>query len=132
MGDGHFGVVQKAIWIKSDGEKLGCAVKHLKKGTMELLTEVVNMQQLCHENIVRLYGVCLKEDMKMLMVKNFRNSNYPTFAIPFGPIKIIFMTLILQGVQKPDFCNISINFLFFQNNPIEGFLCKKSVARIEK
>jgi hypothetical protein len=44
-------------------------------------------------------------------------------------------THIYRVVKKPHFCDFSSNFLpnkIFLNDPVGGFLCEESFARIEK
>ncbi|KAK0063773.1 serine/arginine repetitive matrix protein 2 [Biomphalaria pfeifferi] len=73
LGEGEFGVVQQAVWTTETGEKLQVAVKKLNRdkvntGTQNFLKEVVIMQDIDHEHIVRMFGVVLDTDDSLMMV----------------------------------------------------------------
>uniref|UniRef100_A0A2C9JW39 non-specific protein-tyrosine kinase n=1 Tax=Biomphalaria glabrata TaxID=6526 RepID=A0A2C9JW39_BIOGL len=73
IGEGEFGVVQQAVWTTETGEKLQVAVKKLNRdkvntGTQNFLKEVVIMQDIDHEHIVRMFGVVLDTDDSLMMV----------------------------------------------------------------
>ncbi len=58
---GHFGVVKKALWSTNSQQKT-VAVKflHSQSGdTSDLINEISCMCGLNHENLIRLYGICL-------------------------------------------------------------------------
>lgn len=73
LGEGEFGVVQQGLWTTETGEKVQVAIKCLTKeklhtGTTEFLKEANIMQNIEHENIVRMYGVVLDKDDSLMLV----------------------------------------------------------------
>ncbi|XP_052072142.1 activated Cdc42 kinase-like isoform X16 [Mytilus californianus] len=73
LGEGEFGVVQQGLWTTETGEKVQVAIKCLTKekmhtGTTEFLKEANIMQNVDHENIVRMYGVVLDKDDSLMLV----------------------------------------------------------------
>ncbi|XP_024313518.1 cysteine-rich receptor-like protein kinase 10 isoform X1 [Brachypodium distachyon] len=84
LGEGGFGAVYKGVL--SEGEEI--AVKRLsqssRQGTEELKTELVLVANLQHKNLVRLVGVCLEEQEKLLVYEYMPNRSLDT--ILFGTI----------------------------------------------
>ncbi|TVU16911.1 hypothetical protein EJB05_32914, partial [Eragrostis curvula] len=82
LGEGGFGTVYKGVM--SDGQEI--AVKRLSlgstQGVQELKTELVLVAKLQHKNLVRLIGVCLEEDEKLLVYEYMPNRSLHT--ILFG------------------------------------------------
>ncbi|XP_076085870.1 uncharacterized protein LOC143056612 isoform X18 [Mytilus galloprovincialis] len=73
LGEGEFGIVQQGLWTTETGEKVQVAIKCLTKekmhtGTTEFLKEANIMQNVDHENIVRMYGVVLDKDDSLMLV----------------------------------------------------------------
>ena len=67
LGEGQFGTVSQGVWELNEGEVLSVAVKALHKtakleNRLKFLQEAAIMGQFLHPNIVRLYGVVLRED----------------------------------------------------------------------
>lgn len=103
LGEGHFGKVMKAeaIDMTPDKPKMTVAVKVLKEGTShtakkEFFREACLMNEYSHRNIVRLIGVCAKDQplcmvfeyMEMGDLHSFLRQNAPdsTFSFPLkGP-----------------------------------------------
>ncbi|KAL6864856.1 hypothetical protein ACP4OV_016007 [Aristida adscensionis] len=78
LGEGGFGAVYKGVL--SDGQEI--AVKRLSlgsgQGVQELKTELVLVAKLQHKNLVRLIGVCLEEDEKLLVYEYMPNRSLDT------------------------------------------------------
>ncbi|KAL5660019.1 hypothetical protein ACJX0J_027144, partial [Zea mays] len=78
LGEGGFGAVYKGIL--SEGQQV--AVKRLSlgstQGLTELKTELVLVARLQHKNLVRLIGVCLEEDEKLLVYEYMPNRSLDT------------------------------------------------------
>ncbi|KAJ3692903.1 hypothetical protein LUZ60_011998 [Juncus effusus] len=85
LGEGGFGAVYKGIL--SNGEEI--AVKRLSKdsdqGLGELKNELVLVAKLQHRNLVRVLGVCLEEQEKLLVYEFVPNRSLDT--ILFDPSK---------------------------------------------
>ncbi|XP_037476880.1 cysteine-rich receptor-like protein kinase 6 isoform X1 [Triticum dicoccoides] len=83
LGEGGFGVVYKGIL--PDNEEI--AVKRLshssRQGIEELKNELVLVAKLQHKNLVRLLGVCLEEQEKLLAYEYMPNKSLDT--ILFDP-----------------------------------------------
>ncbi|KAI5013325.1 hypothetical protein ZWY2020_028279 [Hordeum vulgare] len=83
LGEGGFGVVYKGIL--PDNEEI--AVKRLsqssRQGIEELKNELVLVAKLQHKNLVRLLGVCLEEQEKLLVYEYMPNKSLDT--ILFDP-----------------------------------------------
>ena len=67
LGSGEFGDVKKALWTKSDSEKLEVAVKTLKedavsKERVKFLQEAAVIGQFHHPHVVMLHGVVLEDE----------------------------------------------------------------------
>ncbi|WVZ96473.1 hypothetical protein U9M48_042108 [Paspalum notatum var. saurae] len=78
LGEGGFGAVYKGIL--SEGQEI--AVKRLSlgstQGLTELKTELVLVAKLQHKNLVRLIGVCLEQDEKLLVYEYMPNRSLDT------------------------------------------------------
>ncbi|XP_062183449.1 cysteine-rich receptor-like protein kinase 10 [Phragmites australis] len=78
LGEGGFGAVYKGAL--SEGHEI--AVKRLslgsKQGVEELKTELVLVAKLQHNNLVRLVGVCLEEEEKLLVYEYMPNRSLDT------------------------------------------------------
>ncbi|KAJ1255038.1 hypothetical protein BS78_K296100 [Paspalum vaginatum] len=78
LGEGGFGAVYKGIL--SEGQEI--AVKRLSlgstQGLAELKTELVLVAKLQHKNLVRLVGVCLEQDEKLLVYEYMPNRSLDT------------------------------------------------------
>lgn len=78
LGEGGFGAVYKGIL--PDGQEI--AVKRLSKssaqGIGELKNELVLVAKLQHKNLVRLVGVCLQENEKLLVYEYMPNRSIDT------------------------------------------------------
>ncbi|KAJ1261732.1 hypothetical protein BS78_09G053600 [Paspalum vaginatum] len=78
LGEGGFGAVYKGVL--SEGQQV--AVKRLSlgstQGITELKTELVLVAKLKHKNLVRLIGVCLEEDEKLLVYEYMPNRSLDT------------------------------------------------------
>ncbi|KAL6865246.1 hypothetical protein ACP4OV_016397 [Aristida adscensionis] len=78
LGEGGFGAVYKGVL--SEGQEI--AVKRLSlcstQGLEELKTELVLVAKLQHKNLVRLIGVCLEEDEKLLVYEYMPNKSLDT------------------------------------------------------
>ena len=68
LGDGSFGVVRRGEWSTPSGRILPVAAKVLKQDTLtqpgvfeDFVKEVQAMHALDHENLIRLYGIVLRE-----------------------------------------------------------------------
>uniref|UniRef100_A0A0E0I1Q4 Cysteine-rich receptor-like protein kinase 25 n=1 Tax=Oryza nivara TaxID=4536 RepID=A0A0E0I1Q4_ORYNI len=85
LGEGGFGVVYKGILL--EGQEI--AVKRLseasKQGIEELKTELLLVAKLNHKNLVRLVGVCLESDEKILVYEYMPNRSLDT--ILFDTVK---------------------------------------------
>ncbi|EES17896.1 cysteine-rich receptor-like protein kinase 10 [Sorghum bicolor] len=85
LGEGGFGAVYKGVL--PDG--LEIAVKRLslgsRQGVEELKTELVLVAKLQHKNLVRLVGVCLEEQEKILVYEYMPNRSLDT--ILFDSVK---------------------------------------------
>ncbi|XP_044362047.1 cysteine-rich receptor-like protein kinase 6 [Triticum aestivum] len=79
LGEGGFGAVYKGSL--PDGQDI--AVKRLSRfsqqGIGELKNELVLISNLQHKNLVRLIGVCLQEDEKLLVYEYMPNKSLDTF-----------------------------------------------------
>ncbi|WVZ96468.1 hypothetical protein U9M48_042105 [Paspalum notatum var. saurae] len=78
LGEGGFGAVYKGVL--SEGQEI--AVKRLSlgstQGLTELRTELVLVAKLQHKNLVRLIGVCLEQDEKLLVYEYMPNRSLDT------------------------------------------------------
>ncbi|TVU16899.1 hypothetical protein EJB05_32902, partial [Eragrostis curvula] len=78
LGEGGFGAVYKGVL----SEGLEIAVKRLAlssgQGLEELKTELVFVANLQHKNLVRLIGVCLEQDEKLLVYEYMPNRSLDT------------------------------------------------------
>ncbi|KAL6624702.1 hypothetical protein ACP70R_032023 [Stipagrostis hirtigluma subsp. patula] len=78
LGEGGFGAVYKGVL--SEGQEI--AVKRLSvgstQGVEELKTELVLVAKLQHKNLVRLLGVCLEQDEKLLVYEYMPNKSLDT------------------------------------------------------
>ncbi|KAL6619536.1 hypothetical protein ACP70R_034675 [Stipagrostis hirtigluma subsp. patula] len=78
LGEGGFGAVYKGVL--SEGQEI--AVKRLSlgsgQGIQELKTELVLVAKLQHKNLVKLIGVCLEEDEKLLVYEYMPNRSLDT------------------------------------------------------
>ncbi|KAG2598552.1 cysteine-rich receptor-like protein kinase 10 [Panicum virgatum] len=78
LGEGGFGAVYKGVL--SGGREI--AVKRLslgsRQGVSELKTELVLVAKLQHKNLVRLIGVCLEQDEKLLVYEYMPNRSLDT------------------------------------------------------
>ncbi|XP_038981818.1 cysteine-rich receptor-like protein kinase 6 [Phoenix dactylifera] len=85
LGEGGFGAVYKGLL--SDGREI--AVKRLStsstQGLGELKNELVLVARLQHRNLVRLLGVCLEEEEKLIVYEYVPNRSLDT--ILFDPVK---------------------------------------------
>ncbi|XP_026658904.2 putative receptor-like protein kinase At4g00960 isoform X2 [Phoenix dactylifera] len=85
LGVGGFGAVYKGILPN----RQECAVKRLsttsRQGLAELKNELVLVAHLRHKNLVRLLGVCLEEQEKLLAYEYVPNRSLDT--ILFDPVK---------------------------------------------
>ncbi|XP_028549603.1 cysteine-rich receptor-like protein kinase 10 isoform X2 [Dendrobium catenatum] len=83
LGAGGFGSVYKGIL--PDGREI--AVKRLSTGSgqglEELKNELVLIAKLKHKNLIRLHGICLEEQEKLLVYEYVRNKSLDT--ILFDP-----------------------------------------------
>ncbi|KAF1748140.1 hypothetical protein GCK72_024607 [Caenorhabditis remanei] len=69
IGQGHYGVVYKAVYApsKSLEEKVVC--KHLKDGKIsEFYDEAKTMSEFCHPNILRLIGIALDDSSRLPII----------------------------------------------------------------
>ncbi|KAM3385157.1 hypothetical protein ACQJBY_009233 [Aegilops geniculata] len=84
LGEGGFGVVYKGIL--PDNEEI--AVKRLsqssRQGIEELKNELVLVAKLQHKNLVRLLGVCLEEQEKLLAYEYMPNKSLDTILFDPG------------------------------------------------
>uniref|UniRef100_A0A0D9WZX8 Uncharacterized protein n=1 Tax=Leersia perrieri TaxID=77586 RepID=A0A0D9WZX8_9ORYZ len=87
LGEGGFGVVYKGDLPK--GQQI--AVKRLartsKQGIEELKTELLLVAKLNHNNLVRLIGVCLEENEKILAYEYMPNRSLDTILFDAQKIK---------------------------------------------
>ncbi|EHA8588333.1 cysteine-rich receptor-like protein kinase 6 [Cocos nucifera] len=85
LGQGGFGTVYQGIL--PDGRQI--AVKRLttssRQGVEEMKNELALLAKLQHRNLVRLLGVCLEEQEKLLVYEYVPNRSLDTFL--FDPIK---------------------------------------------
>ncbi|KAI0497854.1 hypothetical protein KFK09_021092 [Dendrobium nobile] len=85
LGEGGFGSVYKGIL--PDGQEI--AVKRLSRGSgqglEELKNELVLIANLQHRNLVRVHGVCLEDEEKLLIYEYVPNKSLDT--ILFDPTK---------------------------------------------
>ncbi|VAH29318.1 unnamed protein product [Triticum turgidum subsp. durum] len=84
LGEGGFGAVYKGVL--SEGEEI--AVKRLSQsstqGIEELKTELVLVAKLQHKNLVRLLGVCLEGQEKLLVYEYMPNRSLDTVLFDAG------------------------------------------------
>nr|CAH7760487.1 unnamed protein product [Callosobruchus chinensis] len=73
LGDGSFGVVRRGEWTSPNGRSVPVAVKVLKADALnqpgvfeDFIKEVQAMHVMCHQNLIRLYGVVLSQPMMMV------------------------------------------------------------------
>ncbi|KAJ6848822.1 putative receptor-like protein kinase [Iris pallida] len=87
LGEGGFGAVYKGTL--PDGQEI--AVKRLSassnQGIGELKNELLLVAKLQHKNLVRLRGVCLEQEEKLLVYEYVPNRSLDTFL--FDPIKSV-------------------------------------------
>uniref|UniRef100_A0A0E0QBL0 Protein kinase domain-containing protein n=1 Tax=Oryza rufipogon TaxID=4529 RepID=A0A0E0QBL0_ORYRU len=80
LGEGGFGAVYKGF-LPGGGQEI--AVKRLSQnsgqGIGELKNELALIAKLQHKNLVRLVGVCLEEDEKLLVYEYMPNKSLDTF-----------------------------------------------------
>ncbi|ONK55299.1 uncharacterized protein A4U43_UnF5280 [Asparagus officinalis] len=85
LGQGGFGTVYKGTL--PNGEDI--AVKRLsagsRQGMQELKNELILVAKLQHKNLVRLLGVCLEEDEKLLVYEYVLNRSLDNFL--FDPVR---------------------------------------------
>ncbi|KAH0459173.1 hypothetical protein IEQ34_011987 [Dendrobium chrysotoxum] len=85
LGEGGFGSVY--LGLLPDGREI--AVKRLstrsRQGINELKNEMILVAKLQHKNLVRLYGVCVEDQEKLLVYEYVPNKSLDT--ILFDPIK---------------------------------------------
>ncbi|XP_005172355.2 non-receptor tyrosine-protein kinase TNK1 isoform X1 [Danio rerio] len=107
LGSGSFGVVRKAEWHTPTGRVLPVAVKTLRSGQVDLvsdfLQEVTSMQSLDHPNIIHLYGVVLTHPLKMVTELAPLGSLYDTLRLRHGEYPLsrlwLFSTQIAAGME---------------------------------
>ncbi|KAL6864854.1 hypothetical protein ACP4OV_016005 [Aristida adscensionis] len=77
LGKGGFGTVYRSQGVLAEGQEI--AAKRLshasRQGVEELKTELVLLAKLQHKNLVRLIGVCLEEDEKLLVYEYMPNKS---------------------------------------------------------
>uniref|UniRef100_A0A914E731 receptor protein-tyrosine kinase n=2 Tax=Acrobeloides nanus TaxID=290746 RepID=A0A914E731_9BILA len=66
LGHGYFGVVYCAHWRQPDGNRIECAIKVLNQN--HFTKEIMNMENLRHENIVHLYGFSFDHKRRVCIV----------------------------------------------------------------
>ncbi|TVU16908.1 hypothetical protein EJB05_32911, partial [Eragrostis curvula] len=134
LGEGGFGAVYKGVM--SDGQEI--AVKRLslgsKQGVQELKTELVLVAKLQHRNLVRLIGVCVEEDEKLLVYEYMPNRSLDTILfdsqqskeLDWGKrLKII--GGVARGLQDLKPSNVLLDFDY--NPKISDFGLAKLVNR---
>uniref|UniRef100_A0A914EGG6 receptor protein-tyrosine kinase n=1 Tax=Acrobeloides nanus TaxID=290746 RepID=A0A914EGG6_9BILA len=71
LGHGYFGVVYCAHWRKPDGNRIECAIKVLNQDNSDFTQEIMNMENLRHENIVQLYGLSFDHKKRVCIVLEY-------------------------------------------------------------
>ncbi|KAJ3670354.1 hypothetical protein LUZ60_010678 [Juncus effusus] len=103
LGEGGFGAVYKGVL--PNGEEI--AVKRLSKdsgqGLGELKNELVLVAKLQHKNLVRVLGVCLEEQEKLLVYEYVPNRSLDTILFdPFkkGELDCMKRLKIINGIAR--------------------------------
>jgi len=100
LGEGGFGAVYKGSL--PDGQDI--AVKRLsqcsQQGIGELKNELVLISNLQHKNLVRLIGVCLQEDEKLLVYEYMPNKSLDTFLFGIIQTTITLLYSYIPGKKK--------------------------------
>ncbi|KAL0911305.1 hypothetical protein M5K25_019437 [Dendrobium thyrsiflorum] len=103
LGEGGFGSVYRGLL--PDGREI--AVKRLstrsRQGLSELKNELILAARLRHKNLVRLHGVCLEEQEKLLVYEYLPNKSLDT--ILFDPRKSVLLDWlkrykIIEGIAR--------------------------------
>ncbi|XP_062503622.1 ephrin type-A receptor 4a-like isoform X2 [Corticium candelabrum] len=86
IGSGEFGVVEKAVWIVNDREKLTVAVKTLTNEAnaddrVKFLREAAINGQFRHRNVVRLHGVVTVGSPIMLVLEYMKNGDLKHYLV---------------------------------------------------
>uniref|UniRef100_A0A914E007 receptor protein-tyrosine kinase n=1 Tax=Acrobeloides nanus TaxID=290746 RepID=A0A914E007_9BILA len=71
LGHGYFGVVYCAHWRQPDGNRIECAIKVLNQDKSDYTQEIMNMENLRHENIVQLYGLSFDQKRRACIVLEY-------------------------------------------------------------
>ncbi|KAJ1276200.1 hypothetical protein BS78_05G196100 [Paspalum vaginatum] len=79
LGEGGFGAVYKGSLPSGQGIAVKRLSHNSRQGIGELKNELVLIAKLQHKNLVRLVGVCLQEDEKLLVYEYLPNRSLDTF-----------------------------------------------------
>lgn len=102
IGDGSFGVVQRAQWTQANKNVKYVAVKILKQEVIlraleDFAKEVNSMHQLKHPNLIKLYGIVLSSPMMMVTELAEQGSLRSKLVKTLGRISL--STLVDYAVQ---------------------------------
>ncbi|XP_052162037.1 cysteine-rich receptor-like protein kinase 10 [Oryza glaberrima] len=87
LGEGGFGVVYKGDLPKGQEIAVKRLAKTSKQGIEELKTELLLVAKLNHNNLVKLIGVCLEENEKILVYEYMPNRSLDTILFDAQKIK---------------------------------------------
>jgi len=79
LGEGGFGTVYKGSLPSSQEIAVKRLSQNSRQGLGELKNELVLIAKLQHKNLVRLVGVCLQEDEKLLVYEYMPNTSLDNF-----------------------------------------------------
>uniref|UniRef100_A0A0D3FJM2 Protein kinase domain-containing protein n=1 Tax=Oryza barthii TaxID=65489 RepID=A0A0D3FJM2_9ORYZ len=87
LGEGGFGMVYKGDLPKGQEIAVKRLAKTSKQGIEELKTELLLVAKLNHNNLVKLIGVCLEENEKILVYEYMPNRSLDTILFDAKKIK---------------------------------------------
>ncbi|XP_031570605.1 activated CDC42 kinase 1-like [Actinia tenebrosa] len=105
IGEGFYATVKVGSWTRHDKKEEKVAIKCIKEEVVrdhlgEILTEANNMVKLEHDNVIKLYGICLvtreNEQCKVKLVTEYA---------PFGPLVAVIQDK--DEEQRRFFCQVT-------------------------